>query len=114
MRILIADDSALFREGLTRLLTEAGHEVLAVADATALLDAVTADQPDFAIIDVRMPPTMTSDGASAARQIRARPLNRRCPARLSRPQRPARRTHTTRARSPVPRRRRPVQRRRRR
>ena len=70
MRILIADDSALFREGLIRLLTEAGHEVLAVGDATALLDAVAADQPDFAIIDVRMPPTMTSDGAVAAMQIR--------------------------------------------
>ena len=70
MRILIADDSALFREGLTRLLTEAGHEVLAVADATALLDAVTAHQPEFAIIDIRMPPTMGSDGARAARQIR--------------------------------------------
>jgi DNA-binding NarL/FixJ family response regulator len=70
MRILIAEDSALFREGLARLLTEAGHEVLAVADATALIDAVAAHQPDFAIIDVRMPPTMTSDGARAARQIR--------------------------------------------
>jgi DNA-binding NarL/FixJ family response regulator len=70
MRILIADDSALFREGLTRLLTEAGHQVLAVADATALLDAVTAHPSDFAIIDIRMPPTMGSDGARAARQIR--------------------------------------------
>jgi DNA-binding NarL/FixJ family response regulator len=70
MYILIADDSALFREGLTRLLTEAGHKVHAVGDATALLEAVTARQPDLAIIDVRMPPTMTTDGARAARQIR--------------------------------------------
>lgn len=70
MRILIAEDSPLFREGLTRLLIEVGHQVLTVADATALLDAVTAHQPDFAIIDVRMPPTMTSDGAYAAAQIR--------------------------------------------
>jgi DNA-binding NarL/FixJ family response regulator len=71
MRILIAEDSALFREGLVRLLTEAGHHIAAtVADADALIEAVTRHQPDFAIIDVRMPPTMTVDGARAAQRIR--------------------------------------------
>lgn len=72
MRILIAEDSTLFREGLARLLTEAGHDIVAaVTDADALIDAVARYRPDFAIIDVRMPPTMTSDGARAARRIRA-------------------------------------------
>ncbi|MDT3442732.1 response regulator transcription factor [Pseudofrankia sp. BMG5.37] len=72
MRILIAEDSSLFREGLARLLTEAGHDVVAlVADADALPDAVAAHRPDFAVIDVRMPPTMTADGALAARRLRA-------------------------------------------
>jgi DNA-binding NarL/FixJ family response regulator len=72
MRILIAEDSSLFREGLARLLTEGGHEVVAlVGSADALLAAVAEYRPDFAIIDVRMPPTMTADGALAARQLRA-------------------------------------------
>lgn len=72
MRILIAEDSALFREGLARLLTEAGHEVVgAVGDADTLIEAVPLHRPDFAVIDVRMPPTMTNDGAVAARQLRA-------------------------------------------
>ncbi|MFE4703604.1 response regulator [Streptomyces sp. NPDC056738] len=71
MRILLAEDSALFREGLTRLLTEAGHEVVAaVADADSLVPAVCRERPDLAVIDVRMPPTMTTDGARAARDIR--------------------------------------------
>ncbi len=73
MRIVIAEDGALFREGLTRLLSEAGHEVIAaVGDADALVEAVTNDVPDLAVIDVRMPPTMTDDGARAAQQLRAR------------------------------------------
>ncbi|HEY6493611.1 MAG TPA: response regulator transcription factor [Trebonia sp.] len=72
MRILIAEDSTLFREGLARLLVEAGHEIVAsVGDARALIEAVAEHRPDFAIIDVRMPPTMTTDGARAARQIRS-------------------------------------------
>ncbi|MFB4300975.1 response regulator [Actinomadura sp. NTSP31] len=71
MRIVIAEDSALFREGLARLLAEAGHEIVAaVGDADALVDAVARHRPDFAVIDVRMPPTMTSDGARAARRLR--------------------------------------------
>ena len=73
MRIVIAEDGALFREGLTRLLSDAGHEVIAaVGDADALVEAVTNDLPDLAVIDVRMPPTMTNDGARAAQQLRAR------------------------------------------
>ncbi|MER7006701.1 response regulator transcription factor [Dactylosporangium sp. NPDC000555] len=71
MRIVLADDSVLFREGIIRLLTEAGHEIAAaVGDADALLHAVGEHTPDLAVIDVRMPPTMTDDGARAARQLR--------------------------------------------
>jgi DNA-binding NarL/FixJ family response regulator len=74
MRIVVADDSVLFREGLVRLLVEAGHRVVAaVGDSDALEAAVEAelpDLPDLAIIDVRMPPTMTDDGAKAARRLR--------------------------------------------
>ncbi|MFE9100555.1 response regulator transcription factor [Actinomadura geliboluensis] len=72
MRIVVADDSVLFREGLVRLLAEAGHDVVAaVGDADALEAAVAAARPDLAVIDVRMPPTMTADGARAARRLRA-------------------------------------------
>ncbi len=72
MRIVIGEDSALFREGLASLLTDAGHEVVAkAADAPALVAAVGATQPDLAIIDIRMPPDHTDDGARAARDIRA-------------------------------------------
>src|SRR5690625_6523254 len=68
MRIVIADDAVLLRAGLERLLTEAGHEVVAtVGDGTALLSAVTTHQPDLAVIDVRMPPTFTDEGVRAAR-----------------------------------------------
>ena len=71
MRIVIAEDSVLFREGLARLLTEGGHEIVAaVGDADALVDAVREHEPDLAVIDVRMPPTLTDDGARAAAQLR--------------------------------------------
>ena len=70
---MVADDSLLFREGLVRLLVEKGHEVLdAVGDATALQEAVDRNQPDLAVIDVRMPPAMESDGAKSAAALRAR------------------------------------------
>ena len=73
MRVVIADDAVLWREGLTRLLTEAGVEVCALAgDATELLAAVDTHQPEAAIIDVRMPPTFTHEGAEAAVQLRDR------------------------------------------
>jgi DNA-binding NarL/FixJ family response regulator len=71
MRLVLAEDSALFREGLQRLLTEAGHEVVAVGDADALAAAVRAEPPDLVIADVRMPPTMADDGARTARLLRA-------------------------------------------
>lgn len=72
MRVTVADDSVLFRERLTRLLTEAGHEVIAaVGDADALVAAVADEVPDIAIIDVRMPPTGTNDGARAAQHLRS-------------------------------------------
>lgn len=73
MRIVIGEDSALFREGLARLLEDAGHEVVGrAADATALVESVERERPDLAIIDVRMPPDGTDDGARAARELRAR------------------------------------------
>ena len=72
MRIVIGEDSVLFREGLARLLADAGHEIVAKADdAPRSVDAVAAHGPDLAIIDIRMPPDLTDDGARAARTIRA-------------------------------------------
>ena len=69
MRVVLAEDSVLFREGLVRLLSEGGHDVVAaVGDADALVAAVDEHRPDLALIDVRMPPTMTDDGARAAPQ----------------------------------------------
>ncbi|MEU1779476.1 response regulator transcription factor [Streptomyces abikoensis] len=71
MRIVIGEDSALFREGLARLLADAGHNIVALAaDAPALVAAVADHRPDLAVIDIRMPPDLTDDGARAARQIR--------------------------------------------
>ncbi len=71
--MVVAEDSALFREGLVRVLQDRGHEVVAaVGDAVAVLDAVDVHRPVLAILDVRMPPTMQSDGAEAAAMLRAR------------------------------------------
>ncbi len=71
MRVVIAEDSVLLREGLTRLLTGGGFEVVdAVPDAEALLRAVGERRPDLAVIDVRMPPTHTDEGIRAALVIR--------------------------------------------
>jgi DNA-binding NarL/FixJ family response regulator len=73
MRIVIGEDSALFREGLARLLEDAGHDVAGrAADATTLIEVVERERPDLAIIDVRMPPDSTDDGARAARTLRER------------------------------------------
>lgn len=73
MRILIAEDSVLLRAGLTRLLLDAGEDVIAsVGDADALLTAVERHQPELCVVDVRMPPTNTDDGLRAALQLRAR------------------------------------------
>jgi DNA-binding NarL/FixJ family response regulator len=73
MRVVIAEDSVLLRAGLTRLLTDAGEDVLAaVGDGDALLDVVDRQRPDIAIVDVRMPPTHTDEGLRAAVIIRQR------------------------------------------
>lgn len=73
MRAVIADDSVLLREGLVRLLGEAGIETCAtVGDATALEEAVADHEPDIALIDIRMPPTYTHEGAQAAVRLRQR------------------------------------------
>ncbi|HEU4806855.1 MAG TPA: response regulator transcription factor [Homoserinimonas sp.] len=72
MRIVIAEDSVLLKAGLERLLSDAGHEVVAaVENAEDLLQAVTEFAPDLAIVDVRMPPTYTDEGIRAAVLIRA-------------------------------------------
>jgi DNA-binding NarL/FixJ family response regulator len=71
MRVVIAEDAAMMREGLVRLLTDRGFEVCAaVADADALRSAIAAVVPDVAIIDIRMPPTHTDEGLRAAIDIR--------------------------------------------
>jgi DNA-binding NarL/FixJ family response regulator len=73
VRIVIAEDSVLLRAGLTRILIDAGEEVVAtVGDADELLTTVARHQPDLAVVDVRMPPTNTDDGIRAALQIRER------------------------------------------
>ncbi|MFI2714413.1 response regulator [Micromonospora sp. NPDC018662] len=71
MRIVIADDAVLIREGLTALLRQAGMTMLAaVKDAHELLDAVAAHRPDAVIVDIRMPPTYTTEGLAVAERIR--------------------------------------------
>jgi DNA-binding NarL/FixJ family response regulator len=71
MRVVIAEDSVLLREGLTRLLVDAGEDVVAaVGDATAALEAVDRLVPDIVVMDVRMPPTHTDEGIRAALAIR--------------------------------------------
>jgi DNA-binding NarL/FixJ family response regulator len=71
MRVVIAEDSVLLREGLTKLLAEGGFEVAAaVADADQLLRAMGEHRPDLVVVDVRMPPTHTDEGIRAALVIR--------------------------------------------
>lgn len=72
MRVVIAEDAALLREGIVRILREAGLEVVAaVADADDLLRVVATEDPDVAVIDIRMPPTHTDEGIRAAESILA-------------------------------------------
>jgi len=72
IRVVVADDSALFREGMRAMLTQAGFEVTGlVPDAASLLKVVADSEPDVAITDIRMPPTLTSEGLDAAKRIRA-------------------------------------------
>jgi DNA-binding NarL/FixJ family response regulator len=73
MRVVLADDQMLLREGVARLLTEAGMDVVGqAADAEDLLRKVGAHKPDVAVVDVRMPPTHTDEGLKAAAEIRER------------------------------------------
>jgi DNA-binding NarL/FixJ family response regulator len=72
MRVVVADDAMLTREGIVRLLRDAGVDVVAEAEnADELLRYVSVDRPDAAIVDIRMPPTNTNEGLVAARRIRA-------------------------------------------
>ena len=71
MRVVIAEDAALLREGLTRLLEDRGHTICAaVPDGDALLAAVAEHHPDVAVVDIRMPPTHTDEGLRAALKLR--------------------------------------------
>ena len=71
MRVVIAEDSVLLREGVTRLLTDAGHDVVAATgEAEQFLRAVGEHQPDVVVVDVRMPPTFTDEGLRAALVVR--------------------------------------------
>lgn len=71
MRVVIAEDQALLREGLARLFRDGGHEVVAtLGDADQLLATVERERPDLAVVDIRMPPTFTDEGARAARVIK--------------------------------------------
>lgn len=73
MRLVIADDSGLLRAGLTSLLVEAGHEVVGTAgDADELKALVVREEPDVAIVDIRMPPTFEHEGAQVAVELRSR------------------------------------------
>ena len=72
MRVVVAEDSVLLREGIARLLQEAGHEVVGQAgDHDDLMRKVRAHKPDLAVVDVRMPPTQTDEGLRAAKVIRS-------------------------------------------
>jgi DNA-binding NarL/FixJ family response regulator len=73
VKVVIAEDHALFREGLARILRESGFDVAAcVADAASLLHAVEVHQPHVAVVDIRMPPTFASEGLQAALEIKSR------------------------------------------
>ncbi|MBO3744488.1 response regulator transcription factor [Streptosporangiaceae bacterium NEAU-GS5] len=73
MRIVVADDAVLLREGLVRLLAEDGHQVVAaVGDGPALVEAVLEHRPDVSVVDVRMPPTYKDEGLRAAIAARSR------------------------------------------
>jgi DNA-binding NarL/FixJ family response regulator len=72
MRIVIADDAMLLREGTARLLEDAGFDVVGkVDDAQKLMRAVALEHPDVAIVDIKMPPTYTDEGLVAAEEIKA-------------------------------------------
>lgn len=71
MRVVIAEDQALLREGLARMFRDGGHDVVAtLADAEGVVETVQRVQPDLVVLDIRMPPTFTDEGARAARAIK--------------------------------------------
>jgi len=71
VRIVIAEDQVLLREGLARLFEDAGHEVVAsVGDAGGLIDVVAEQRPDLVVLDIRMPPSHTDEGARAAAELK--------------------------------------------
>ena len=71
MRVVFGEDQALLREGLARLFSDAGHDVVGLAaDGTSVQEVVTEYQPDLAVVDIRMPPTFTDEGIQAAQWIR--------------------------------------------
>ena len=71
MRVVIAEDQTLLREGLGRLFVDAGHEVVAsLGSADGLLEAVSERRPDLVLVDIRMPPTFTDEGARAAAELK--------------------------------------------
>jgi DNA-binding NarL/FixJ family response regulator len=72
VRVILADDALLFREGMASVLSQMGFDIAAqVRDAEALLTRVSAEPPDVAVVDIRMPPTHTHEGLTAARFIKA-------------------------------------------
>jgi len=71
LRLTIVDDSTLFREGLVRVARDLGFDVVAqVGDTQSLMELMRADPPDVAVLDIRMPPTYTTEGLAAAREMR--------------------------------------------
>ncbi len=73
MRVVIAEDQVLLREGLARLFADGGHDVVAtLGDADSVVEVVGAEQPDLVVLDIRMPPTFTDEGTRAAREIKDR------------------------------------------
>lgn len=71
MRVIVVEDQALLRDGLVRLFTDKGHEVVGAAgDATDLVRLVQESDPDLVVLDLRMPPTFTDEGATAARTLK--------------------------------------------
>jgi DNA-binding NarL/FixJ family response regulator len=73
VRVMIAEDQVLLREGLARLFADSGHEVVAtLGDADSVVEVVDAEQPDLVVLDIRMPPTYSDEGARAAREVKDR------------------------------------------
>lgn len=72
MRVIVVEDQALLRDGLVRLFTDKGHDVVgSTGDTDGLAELVAANEPDLVVLDLRMPPTFTDEGATAARSLKA-------------------------------------------